>query len=52
MKKRRTILIIDRDEEPEVSHDILDLISENIQTSLKNPTRNDLAIRAVIFHQG
>jgi hypothetical protein len=51
MKKGHTILVIDRNEVSEVAHDVLDLISEDIETSLKNPARNELpTIRAAVFH--
>jgi hypothetical protein len=51
-KKKHTILIIDRNKEPEVPHDIFDFIPVYVETPLKNPARNGLVIRAVVFHQG
>ena len=52
MKKRQTILIIDRDEEPKVFQDILDFTPEYIKTSLKNQAGNTFSIgpEGVIFH--
>ena len=45
-----TILVVNRYEEPKVSQDVIDLISEKVQSFLKYTTRDRRFLRTVVLH--
>lgn len=49
---RRTISIVDADQESEVATDVFDFVTEGVQSLFKDPAGNSFVVEAVVFHEG